>query len=116
VEYASAAKMVVLALVQHREKLPQLELYLAQAVAAASRVCPFQSLYLAHRAHRALVSLCPQETYRVCLEVCPLEVAWRAALLERPAQETLCLEETYLASQEACLSEATSRVALPEAK
>lgn len=112
-EYASAAKMVVLVLVQHREKLPQLELYLAQAVAAASRVCPFQSLYLAHR---ALVTLCPQETYRVCLEVRPLEVAWRAALLERPAQETLCLEETYLASQEACLSEATSRVALPEAK
>jgi hypothetical protein len=110
VEHVSAAKMVVLAFVQHREKLHQLELYLAQAVAAASRVCPFQSLYLAHW---ALVSLCPQETYRVCLEVCPLEVAWRAALLERPAQETLCLEETYLASQEACFSEATSRVALP---
>jgi hypothetical protein len=66
VEYASVVETMVPqeeTFVQCREKLPHLELYLALASALASRAWIFQAPCVAHR---ALVRLCPQETYPVC--------------------------------------------------
>jgi hypothetical protein len=94
VEHASVVETMVLqqeTFVQCWEKLPHLELYLALALAVASRAWFFQTPCLTHR---ALVRLCPQGTYRVCPERCPLEPAWRVALLAQAAVR-LCLQEMY---------------------
>jgi hypothetical protein len=54
--------------------------------------------------------------YLVCLEVCLLEVAWRAALLGRQVLVRLYPREMHPVCPEVCPLEATSRVALPQAK
>jgi hypothetical protein len=88
--------------VQCWETLPHLELYLALALAVASRAWFFQTPCLAHRAP---VRLCPQGTYRVCPERCPLEPAWRVALLAHLAAVRLCQQEMYRVCLQVCLLE-----------
>ena len=46
---------------------------------ASARACLFQTLCLERQ---ALVRLCPQEMYLVCLAVVLLEAVWRVALLQ----------------------------------
>jgi hypothetical protein len=93
VEHASVVETMVLqqeTFVQCWEKSPHLELYLVLALAVASGAWFFQTPCLAHR---ALVKLCPQGSHRVCPEGCPLEAAWRVALLDYLAPVRLCLQE-----------------------
>jgi hypothetical protein len=91
--------------------LPHLELYLALALAVASRTWLFQTPC---QAHRAPVRLCPQETYRVCPEGCPLEAALRVALLEHLVPVRLCLQEMYPVCPGACPLVVAWHVALLE--
>jgi hypothetical protein len=112
-EYASVVETMVLqqeTFVQCREKLPHSELYLALALAVALQAWFFQTPCLAHR---ALVRLCPQGSHRVCPEGCPLEAAWRVALLEHLVAVRLCPQELYQVCPGAYPSEAAWHVALP---
>jgi hypothetical protein len=98
--------------VQCWEELPHLELYLALTLAVASRAWFFQKPCLAHR---ALVRPCRQGTHRVCPEGCPLEAAWRVALLEHLVPVRLCRQEMYpVCCPGACPLEVAWHVALLE--